>query len=274
MSPIIRRTLTRDMRNGDRYVAHLEARIAENGERYVGGLSPSFSLTGELFEGRPNRSGARRHRHYVNRGGNVGPSAESDMSGAIGDDLARVMPQLAAFARMHLSDPETGERMHAEANGWYFYAGSRAGLRATERYNGFDAIHAWRLAEIGLTDDEAGRETYCYRLACEILRVDEIPRDLDREGFAQFVNAQRERWAREAAEARAFISALPAENDDKVAEILRTLNPTDPSGQWSIYDLSQKLPNLAESFIREAVARLCPDGGRYVGGTSGYLYHL
>ena len=59
---ILKRTLIRDMPNGDRYVAHLEARIAEGDERFVGGLSPAFSLTGELYERRSNASGAARQR--------------------------------------------------------------------------------------------------------------------------------------------------------------------------------------------------------------------
>lgn len=61
---------------------------------------------------------------------------------------------------------------------------------------------------------------------------------------------------------------------DQVGAILRTINPDDPSGQWSLYDIGRRLPNLPAGYIAAAVAELCPDGGRYVGGTSKYLYHL
>jgi len=61
---------------------------------------------------------------------------------------------------------------------------------------------------------------------------------------------------------------------ESVAALLRTLNPDDPSGQWSLYDLERRLPELPAETIRAAVEELCPDGGRYVGGTSVYLYSL
>lgn len=179
--PVIKRTIVKDMPNGDRYVAHLEARIADDGERFVGGLSPAFSLTGELFEKKGTRSGRRRHLFYMERGGDVGPAAQPEHSGAIGDDLARVMPQLAIFNRMHLAEPNGGEPMHAEANGWYWYAGSRDDLRiAVERAGGYtgatkDGIYAHNLEARGLPDTDEGRRRYCYALACETLRVSEIP---------------------------------------------------------------------------------------------------
>lgn len=179
--PVIKRTIVKDMPNGDRYVAHLEARIAEDGERFVGGLSPTFSLTGDLFEKKGTRSGRRRHMHYMAEGGEVGPTAEPERGGAIGDELARVMPQLATFNRMHLAEPDGGEPMHAEANGWYWYAGSRDDLRiAVERAGGYtgstgDGIYAHNLEARGLPDTDEGRRRYCYALACETLRVSEIP---------------------------------------------------------------------------------------------------
>lgn len=222
--PVIKRTIVKDMPNGDRYVAHLEARIAEDGERFVGGLSPTFSLTGDLFKKKGTRSGRTRHLHYERENGNVGPAAEPD--GGERDELTRVMPQLATFARMHLSDPDGGVPMHAEANGWYWYQGSRSDI-IRDRFNGGNGdIYAWRLAEMGLPDTDEGRRQYCYRIACNMLRVDEInlgvgpghggPEESTedytarvREAFTAFVNAQRDRWRQESVDALELLRSLP-----------------------------------------------------------------
>jgi hypothetical protein len=61
---------------------------------------------------------------------------------------------------------------------------------------------------------------------------------------------------------------------DAVAAVLRTENPTETIGEWSIYDLTLALPDIAREDIEAAVRTLCPSGGRYVGGVSKYLYWL
>src|SRR4051794_39342573 len=58
-----------------------------------------FSLTGELYEPRGTWSGKARHRN----------GRDFDAGGQITEDLLRAFPDLAAFARMHLSDAATGE---------------------------------------------------------------------------------------------------------------------------------------------------------------------
>src|SRR4051794_18866771 len=70
-----------------------------------------FSLTGEVYEPHGTWSGAARHRN----------DREPDACGQVTDELAAAFPQLRAFARMHLSDVESGEPMHALANGRYFW---------------------------------------------------------------------------------------------------------------------------------------------------------
>jgi hypothetical protein len=96
-----KRTLVRDMPNRSRVVATLDI-----GRGY-------FSLTGELYEPHGTWSGRARH----------GERARARLGAAKSrDKVLRAFPKLAGFARMHLSDLETGEPMHAEANGWYWYS--------------------------------------------------------------------------------------------------------------------------------------------------------
>lgn len=61
--------------------------------------------------------------------------------------------------------------------------------------------------------------------------------------------------------------------DDRARAILRTDNPSDPSGQWSAWALAAAL-DVDCATIEPVLVRLCPSGGRYVGGTSGHLYSL
>lgn len=210
---VVNRTLTRDMPDRSRVVALLGLRESgdpDNPRALVRGLSPAFSLIGDLYQPRNNASGAARERNYariVERGGIPGPRSEPD--GASRAEIVRAFPQLQRFADMHLANPWTGEPLHALANSWYFYAGSRADLRASETYTGFNGVYAWQLAERGLSDDDRGREEYCYQIACSILRVDEIPRELDKGSFGRFVDDLRECWRYDAIDARTFILSLP-----------------------------------------------------------------
>lgn len=199
---VIRRTVTRDLPNRTRIVARLELGIAPEGERLTeAGLSPHFSTVCDIYEPRSNASGAARQRL----------GREPDSGGADTEAIARAFPKLKPIADLHLSDPD-GVPLHAEANGWYWYAGSRPDV--VEQYTGFNGeIHAWQLEERGLPDSDLGRRAYCYRLACEILRVAAIHNDLTREQFTAFVDDQRERWAQEATEARALLESLPEETE-------------------------------------------------------------
>lgn len=206
---LIRRTMVRDMPNGSRIVANVEVRLPGESR----GLSPAFSVTGEVYEQHGTWNGAARHRN----------GRESDIGGCIHDEILRAFPELAPVVALHLSDPETGEPMHAESNGWYWYAGSRADLRATERYTGFSGIYAHQLEKRGLSDDDSGREDYCYQVACKTLQVSEIPRfdstfgsTATRAAFSAFVDDQRDRWRQEAADARALVESLPEyANEDR-----------------------------------------------------------
>jgi hypothetical protein len=178
--PKIKRTLTRDRSNRSRAVAELELRLAPDGQaRCEDGLSPGFSVTGEIYMARSNASGAARQRM----------GRESDYSGAIGDELARIMPEIAPIAALHLSDPD-GAPTHAEANGWYWYSS----------YDG-QGTHP------------IGDSRSDYEVACDYLRMDAIPGPQNRASFTALVDTQRERWAAEAARAREILEALPTEED-------------------------------------------------------------
>lgn len=223
--PITTRTLTRDMPNGDRIVAHLELREAVAGSRFdEHGLSPGFSATTDTYYKHGTWSGAACQRN----------GREPDSFGADHQSILRAFPKLESFVALHLSDPN-GLPMHAESNGWYWYCGSRTDI-ALPRYCGINGdIYAWRLDERGLSDTDEGRREYCRQIACETLRVDEIILDTEprrrrdywpawggpwaeslndytkrvHDTFDAFVAAQRERYHREAADAAAWLKALP-----------------------------------------------------------------
>lgn len=199
MGNVIKRRLERAMPDGRYVIADLEMRTGDTG------LSPAFSLTGEIWENHGHLTGVGRHRRHVNSGGEWG---EADCFGALSEDLVRAFPKLKFFERMHLADPTSGEPMHAEANGWYWYQGSRHDLPEYNQYHGGNTtIYPHQLADRGVET----REEYCYKVACDLLRVESIPEEIvTREQFAAFVDELRAGWRREAAEAQAFIESLPA----------------------------------------------------------------
>lgn len=162
-------TLHRALPNGD-YI--------EVVARYDDGY---FSLTGSLWEKRGRVPGASRARM----------GRDADASGQITDEALSAFPQLAPIAALHLSDANSGQPMHAVANGWYFYSG-KAEAHEREHYG------------------ESYIERYGtgYERACRLLRVASIPEGLGQDGFTKFANQQRERWRREADEGRALIDSV------------------------------------------------------------------
>lgn len=112
-------------------------------------------------------------RHYVRRTHHetglltMGAIADEIVAAFAGDPLA---DEIAHIAAMHLADDD-GAPMYADENGWYWY-----------------------------TRD---RET-----AARHLRVplEELPDDLARGAFTEYVDAQRPRWKEDAARALAFLN--------------------------------------------------------------------
>lgn len=68
---------------------------------------------------------------------------------------------------------------------------------------------------------------------------------------------------------------MQMQTTQRVETALRRINPNEPGGDWSVYDLMQAL-NLSEGEVRSALDALYPlhGGGRYVGGVSRNLYSI
>jgi len=185
---MVSRTLIRDLPDRSRIVVHLQLR--ERGD--TGELSPVFSVTTDCYEPHRTHSGKGRHRR----------ERDPDSCGCQHGTALLAFPELALLVDLHLADSETGEPMHAEANGLYFYRTAR-GLPG-----GWSDDHQHAERE-GLT--VAG---YTRRVACSILRADEIPLDDVPEqhltvAFHRFVDDQRERWRDEARAGREQLRAIP-----------------------------------------------------------------
>ena len=185
---MVSRTLIRDLPDRSRVVVHLQLR--ERGD--PGELSPVFSVTTDRYEPHGTRSGKWRHRR----------ERDPDSCGCEHDVALRAFPELALLVDLHLADSDTGEPMHAEANALYFY------LTARGIPGGWSDDH--QHAELaGLTVEACAR-----RVACSMLRTDEIPLDDVPEhdlaaAFRQFVEDQRERWRDEARAGRDQLLAIP-----------------------------------------------------------------
>src|SRR5277367_307565 len=185
---MVSRTLIRDLPDRSHVVVHLQLR--ERGDPSE--FSPVFSVTTDRYEPHGTHSGKWRHRR----------ERDPDACGCLHDAALLAFPELAPLVDLHLADSETGEPMHAEANGLYSYRTAR-GLPGgwSDDYQ-----HAERE---GLT-----AEAYARRVAYSILPADEIPLDEVPEPHLtaashQFVEDQRERWQDEARAGRQQLQAIP-----------------------------------------------------------------
>ncbi len=169
MRKVIQRQMGRDF-------MVITAELRENDSR---GLSDGFSVTAHLYEPHGTWSGKARFDN----------GRDCDSAGAMHTEILKFAPELAPVVAVHLADPD-GTPMGAIANGWYFYSGKAS---AYER-------DSWSNPE-GLSDRErAARALH--------IPVDDLPEGLDREGFTSFAESLRERWAAQAAEAKAVIESL------------------------------------------------------------------
>jgi hypothetical protein len=166
----------RAMPDGTYIEAHVEVRESE------ARLSDGFSVSGLLWRRRGTWTGERRRERGL----------DSDAAGQITEELAAAFPQLAPIMHVHLADLD-GVPMFARTNGWYFYTGA-AREYETRIYS------AGYAAQWGTDHERAARA----------LRTPpaDLPEGLDEDGFAEFAEAQRPRWAEEAKAARAAFDAL------------------------------------------------------------------
>jgi hypothetical protein len=146
------------------------------------GLSDAFSITGELYEPHGTWDGRAQYRN----------GREPDASGMLHDEIRRFAPELEPFLTVHLADPN-GVPMHAVANGWYFYSGQ---ARRYEEERG--ETYANRE---GLSDQERAARALNIPAA-------ELPEGLDQDGFTAFAASLSQRWADQAATARALLESL------------------------------------------------------------------
>jgi hypothetical protein len=184
---MIRSTLIRDRADRSRIVVHLELR--EQGDH--GGLSPAFSVTADCYEPHGTHSGKSRHAR----------GREPDSCGCVHDAVLSAFPELAPLVALHLADSETGEPMHAEANGLYFY-------RAARGLGGWRDDYS-RAEREGLTAAEYARRLACSTLRVESIPLDEVAPDELADAFRAFVDEQRARWRSEAQAGRAQLEAIP-----------------------------------------------------------------
>lgn len=175
------KTTGHDLPNGD-YI-EIEAVERGPGERF----SPGFAITVSGWERYPNASARARARN----------GRDINYGGCNHDLILEVAPHLAPLVAAHLADQD-GTPMHAEANGWYFYSGGAAAYEREQVAAGRDYGYSRNL------------ETSDHDRAARALNIDpaDLPEDLDREGFAEFVKSLAGRWLTQAETARAVLAAM------------------------------------------------------------------
>jgi hypothetical protein len=125
--------------------------------------------------------------------------------GCIHDEILAAFPQLAPLVALHLSDAETGEPMHAEANGFYWLAGCDPEIGSGVEYHGG-------------TGSDARTPEECFRILREHMRIpEEYARDMVADvaasddppaTFAKHVAYWRGPWKEDAEEGHKLIASL------------------------------------------------------------------
>ncbi len=168
----------------------------------VHGQPPYFAVTGDIY----NKSVRTRN----------GDGTQA--CGCLHAEAAKAWPKIKPIIALHLSDSETGEPMHAEANGYYWLAGVVGGLG--EQYYGDKApADCLRILakHLRLTEAEAQAIADKVKAAFDAPYVNDEPTlrssvkyaptaqdkakaasTLARNTFHAFIVAQRDRWQSEA----------------------------------------------------------------------------
>lgn len=158
----------------------------EAGLRYLNGnSSPYFSVCGTIY--RPEARGI-------------------DAGGQLHDEILKYWPELAPVMALHLSD-ESGVPMHAVQNAWYWLAGYYGG--AGGRFHGSNDGRFTPEMCLTIFADYV-------RLSIEDARAVAVaasagaPYDEAKRYIMLWVEAQKERWAKEAREAIELLDRLIA----------------------------------------------------------------
>jgi hypothetical protein len=161
--------------------------VARVGLHYIAGNSSAYwTATADVYDPHGTWSGQAQFRN----------GREPDAGGQMHDELLRAFPHLEPIVRLHLADVD-GLPMHALANGWYFYSGKASAYEREAELKG-RPTYANR---DGLSDHERAARALN-------ISADELPEGLDEEGFAEFVDALEERYARESLEAYELLLSL------------------------------------------------------------------
>lgn len=141
-----------------------------------------------VFAGDTVTRHARGGLHYIR--GNAAPYFSLTCeNGADHETILRHLPHLYDVAALHLSDMD-GAPMHAEANGWYWYAGALGGLGET--YHGSNGRD-------GRSPEECARLFAKHaRISPESDAAPLLAARLDRAAFRAWIETQRPRWKAEA----------------------------------------------------------------------------
>lgn len=164
---------------GPKYIFRMHAEIHAIGEQ-----SRYFAVGGEIFK----------------------PGRDWECCGCLHDEAEQAWPEIKPLIALHLSDAETGEPMHAEANGWYWLAGALGGCG--EQYHGGNR-------------ETYGEENDCLGIFADHCRItrqeaqaiaDEIGHlklNIDRRNaWNRICDEMRPKWAAEAKAGRDLINQL------------------------------------------------------------------
>jgi hypothetical protein len=143
--------------------------------------------------------------------------AEPTGSALTRDELiAAYFPELAPIAAMHLAWSDTGEPMHAPADGWYWLSGSAAARTVESRERPYGHDPEYGRVPHHLTDDgelsPAFMAAYVERAARALrVSVEDLPDVQDERLFDAWVDEHcRPRWQAEADATNALIDRLSA----------------------------------------------------------------
>jgi hypothetical protein len=133
----------------------------------------------------------------------VGLSHQCESGGAGHERILKLFPRFADLAALHLSDID-GVPMHAEANGWYWLAGSLGGLG--EQYHGGNVGYGSHRSEAECLDFFArhcriteGEARTIRTMVGETYRNGgDERRELARARWGKLMESMRARWKREA----------------------------------------------------------------------------